>query len=120
MKMIFPNINYKEKAMQFVQEFYDCDPAVEIHGSGGLDQFLRESSYEEWLGKILADIDMANIEASQVPALTYFYIREEDDKIIGMINIQLALNDFLKKRAGISVIASDRRSEGNIMRRNAQ
>ena len=27
-------------------------------------------------------------------------MREEDDKIIGMINIRLALNDFLKKEGG--------------------
>ena len=28
------------------------------------------------------------------------YVREDDDKIIGMINIRLALNDFLKKEGG--------------------
>ena len=34
------------------------------------------------------------------PALTYFYVREEDDKIVGMINIRLALNDFLRTEGG--------------------
>ena len=32
--------------------------------------------------------------------MTYFYVREEDDRIIGMINIRLALNDFLRKEGG--------------------
>ena len=35
-----------------------------------------------------------------VPAETFFLIRENDNKIVGMIDIRLALNDFLKKYGG--------------------
>ena len=98
MKLVFPNINYKEKAIEFINEFNEYKS--EINGSGALDGYLNDSTYEEWLGKVLADIDIANIQKPRVPALTYFYVREEDDKIIGMINIRLALNDFLKKEGG--------------------
>lgn len=46
------------------------------------------------------EIDVANIPQPRVPALTYFYIREEDDEIVGMINLRLSLNDFLKLEGG--------------------
>lgn len=36
----------------------------------------------------------------KVPARTYFLIRESDNRIIGMINIRLALNENLKKFGG--------------------
>lgn len=98
MKLVFPNLLYKENAIDFINEFYEYKS--EINGSGALDKYLRDSTYEEWLNKIYADIDIANIPKPRVPALTYFYVREEDDKIVGMINIRLALNDFLKREAG--------------------
>lgn len=98
MKLIFPNITYKDKAIEFINEFYEHNS--EINGSGALDWYLEESTYEEWLEKVLADMDIANIEKPRVPALTYFYVREEDDKIVGMVNIRLALNDFLREEGG--------------------
>lgn len=98
MKLIFPTMAYKEKAIEFINEFYEY--GSEINGSGALDSYLKEATYEEWLLKVLADIDIANIEKPRVPALTYFYVREEDDKIVGMVNIRLALNDFLKNEGG--------------------
>ena len=98
MRLVFPDITYKEKATEYIKEFYDH--GSEINGSGSLDRFLKESTYEEWLKKVLSDIDIANIPEPRVPALTYFYVREDDDRIVGMINIRLALNDFLRKEGG--------------------
>lgn len=98
MKLVFPNMLYKEKAIQFINEFYEYNS--DINGSNELDVYLEKSTYEEWIKKVLADIDIANIPKPRVPALTYFYVREEDDRIVGMINIRLALNDFLKEEGG--------------------
>ncbi len=98
MKFVFPNMFYKDKAIEFINEFYKYNS--DINGSGALDWHLKESTYEAWLQKVLMDMDIANIEQPRVPALTYFYVREEDDKIIGMINIRLALNDFLRNEGG--------------------
>lgn len=98
MKLVFPSSAYKEKAIQFIHEFYEYHS--EINGSGGLDRYLENSTYDEWLGKVLADIDIANVPQSRVPALTYFYVREEDDEIVGMINLRLAVNEFIKKEGG--------------------
>lgn len=98
MKLVFPDMSHKEKAIQFINEFYTYNS--DINGSGSLDDYLKKSTYEEWIKKVLSDIDIANISPSRVPALTYFYIREEDDKIVGMIKMRLSLNDFLREEVG--------------------
>lgn len=98
MKFVFPNRGYEEKAKDFIREFDEYKS--ESNGSGGLDRYLKQSTYEEWLKKVMTDIDIANIEPGRVPALTYFYVRTEDGKVIGMINIRLVLNVFLRKEGG--------------------
>lgn len=98
LKLVFPDITFKEKAIGYIKEFHDH--GSEINGTGSLDSFLEESTYEAWLAKILGEIDIANIPDPKVPSLTYFYVREDDDRIVGMINIRLALNDFLRKEGG--------------------
>ena len=98
MKLVFPHIAYKEKAMEYIKEFHEY--GSEINGTGSLDRYLREHTYEAWLRKIIGDMDIANIPESKVPALTYFYVREEDDRIVGMVNIRLTLNDFLRDEGG--------------------
>ena len=98
MKMVFPSLKYKDKAIDYINEFYEY--GSEINGSGSLDRYLKEATYEEWLEKVLSYIDIANIEKGKVPDLTYFYVREEDDTIVGMVNIRLALNDFLRTEGG--------------------
>lgn len=98
MKMVFPCMEYKDKAIEYINEFYEY--GSEINGSGSLDSFLKEATYEEWLEKVMRYIDIANIPEPYVPDLTYFYVRENDDKIVGMVNIRLALNNFLRKEGG--------------------
>ena len=98
MKFVFPCAQYEQKATEYIGEFHACKSPT--YGTAGLETYLSEHSYSEWLLKIVADLDVANISPGRVPALTYFYVREEDDKIIGMINIRFALNDFLRKVGG--------------------
>ena len=98
MKFVFPCAGYGEKAAGYIGEFYEYSSAV--HGAGGLDAYLKESTYSNWLAKVLNDIDLANLPPDRVPGYTYFYVREYDDKIIGMVNIRLALNDFLRTQGG--------------------
>lgn len=98
MKLVYPNMDYKDKATQFINEFYEY--GSEINGCGALDYYLSDLTYEEWLVKVQKDIDMANIAPGRVPALTYFYVREEDDCIVGMINLRLTLNDFQRNEGG--------------------
>lgn len=98
MKLVFPKPEYKDKAIDYINEFIEY--GSEINGSGSLDRYLLEATYEEWLEKVISYMDIANIPKGKVPDLTYFYVREEDDRIVGMVNIRLALNDFLRNEAG--------------------
>ena len=98
MRFVFPTLAYKEKAAAYIQEF--IEHGSEINGTGSLDRYLRESTYEEWLDKVIRAVEIANIAPPKVPALTYFCVREEDDRIVGMVNIRLALNDFLREEGG--------------------
>ena len=98
MRLVFPTIEYKDKAIEYINEFYEYDS--EINGTGALDRFLQESTYEKWLEECIRAMDIANMRENKVPDLTYFYVRESDNRIVGMINIRLALNDFLRKEGG--------------------
>lgn len=53
MRLVFPNLMYKEKAIKFIDEFYEYQS--DINGTGALDAYLEDSTYEEWIEKVLAD-----------------------------------------------------------------
>lgn len=90
-----PGIDRKEDAVEFINEFYEFKS--DINGTGGLQRFL--DNYEGWLEKLQQDYTrIANEE--KVPARTLFLVRSSDDRIVGMINIRLALNENLKKFGG--------------------
>ncbi len=90
-----PTIKYKEQGIQYIEEHIEY--GSHINGSGGLDRFVGD--YEGWLDKISYEATMEPTE-KLVPAETYYLVRDIDDKIIGMINIRLCLNDNLEKRGG--------------------
>ncbi len=83
MKMILPTLDWKEQAIDSINEFIQNGEPI-VHGSGELDNYLENSTYEKWLKKLHEDIDIANIPAKKVPAITYFYVREDDNKIVGI------------------------------------
>lgn len=90
-----PSIARKNEAIEYINEFYEYKS--NINGTGGLQRFL--DNYEDWLEKLEEDYKREPNE-EKVPARTYFLIRSNDNKIIGMINIRLALNERLKKYGG--------------------
>lgn len=90
-----PTIQRKREAMEFMREFYEYHS--EINGTGGLQRYL--DNYEGWLEKLEKDKNAIPNE-ERVPAKTYFLIRSNDNKIIGMSNIRLVLNEKLKKYGG--------------------
>ena len=90
-----PGISRKEDAIDYIREFLEY--GSEINGAGGLHRFLDD--YEGWLKKL--DLDYIQVpDEERVPARTYFLVRESDSRIVGMINIRLALNERLRKYGG--------------------
>lgn len=90
-----PTANRKKDAINYIEEFHIFNS--DINGTGGLDRFL--DNYEGWLNKLEEDYKRIPNE-EKVPARTFFLVRKSDNKIIGMINIRLALNENLKKFGG--------------------
>ncbi len=96
MKLVLPTIEYKQQAVDYINEF--IAHSSQINGTGSLDWYLENSNYENWLDKIISYMDIANIPNGKVPALTYFCVC--GDRIVGMVNLRLALNDFLRTEGG--------------------
>lgn len=94
-KFEVPSIERKEAAIEYIKEHYKYNS--NINGSGGLDNYI--DNYEGWLEKLEQDYTVEPSE-KRVPARTYFLVRENDNKIIGMINIRTTLNEKLSKHGG--------------------
>ena len=95
LKHIKPSKEYEQDALEYINEFYEYNS--DINGTGGLQRYL--DNYDGWLEKLEEDRTRIPNE-EKVPAETYFLVRENDNKIVGMINIRLTLNENLKKFGG--------------------
>jgi len=93
--LVCPTKEYEKKAFEYIKEFREHES--EVHGTGGLDNY---DNYDEWLQKLQKAKALPTTDEEKVPADTYFFIRESDDKIIGMLNIRHRLNEFLFNEGG--------------------
>ena len=98
MKFVLPGPEYEEQAREYICEFQQCQS--NINGCAGLDEYLQERSYAEWVKQVMDDLDMAGVTMGKVPSFTYFYVNDEGDRIIGMVNIRLSLHDFWQMEGG--------------------
>ena len=90
-----PGPKRKEEAVEFINEFREYNS--QINGVGGLHRYLED--YDGWL-KMTEERNTIEPSEERVPAREFFFVRESDDKIIGMINIRIVLNERLKKYGG--------------------
>ena len=112
-KLVFevPSIERKNDAIDYIQEFKEY--GSEINGVGGLDKYI--DNYEEWLNYLC---ECKNVIPNEklVPGVTFFLVRKSDNRIVGMINIRLALNEKLKQlggNIGYSIRPTERRKGYN-------
>ena len=95
LKLVKPTKEYEKDAIEYIEEFSEHES--KINGVGQLDLYL--DNYNEWLNEleklrsIIPDDDI-------VPMETFMLIRESDNRLIGMTNIRLVLNDKLLTRGG--------------------
>lgn len=94
LRHVVPSMEYMEKGIDYIQEHINV--GSHINGSGGLDRYL--DNYQGWLDKLEQD-QMCIPSEQRVPAETYYLVNEQD-RIIGMINIRLCLNERLMKCGG--------------------
>ena len=107
-----PTMEREDEALEYIKEFYEY--GSQIHGTGSLHRDLKkDKTYEEWLDNNLNLHDRKYaLERGLVPAYTYFLIRENDDKIVGMADLRLELNEYLRTvggNIGISIRPTERK-----------
>ena len=106
-----PALEHKQQAIEYIQEFYQHDS--QINGVGGLYNWLDD--YEGWLAKLENDRHIIPDE-TQVPSETFFLVRRNDNKIIGMSCVRLALNAARRlhgQHIGYSIRPTERRKGYN-------
>lgn len=103
-----PTLNDKNIVLDYKEEFL-------IHGDSmdGTSGLANKETYEEWLDELIKNQDKSTVLEGFVPATTYLAIRENDQRLVGMINIRHELNDYLLQlggHIGYSVRKSERRN----------
>lgn len=107
MKLIQPSIEYDKQIMAYRQEFLDsCDS---MDGCGALRCY---ETVKAWLDEVESFKSEETAPKGFVPSTQYIYVREKDNKIVGVIQIRHYFNEYLEKYAGhigYSVCPSERR-----------
>ena len=107
MKLIEPSAEYARQIKAYRQEFLDCGSSMD--GTGPL---RRYDDPLEWIKTSDLYKRPETLPKGWVIATQYMFVREEDRKIVGMIQIRHYLNDYLAQYAGhigYSVAPSERR-----------
>jgi predicted acetyltransferase len=107
MKLIEPTMAYDRQLQAYRREF--LTPGASMHGGGSLIRFERT---EDWLKQVEAYSRPETVPPNRVPVTQFIYVREEDDKVVGMIQIRHWLNEQLAQfsgHIGYSVCPSERR-----------
>ena len=94
-KLVTPTIKYKRKAIKYIKEHNKYNSR--INGSGLLYEYIND--YESWLKKLDFERNIVKDNVF-VPNETYFLVRENDDRIIGMVNLRTELNERVKNSYG--------------------
>ncbi|MBQ5384051.1 MAG: GNAT family N-acetyltransferase [Treponema sp.] len=105
-RLVRPNEKMKDKAIDFKEEFFSHNEKT-INGSELLDKI---DDYDEWLKIVTQNMSPETVSPDWVVTDTFFAI-DENEKIVGIIDLRHTLNDFLKDfgNCGYSVRPSERK-----------
>ena len=107
MKLIEPSLEYETQIQAYRKEFLTFGGSMD--GCGSLRHF---DCIQDWLDQVEALKRADTTPPGLVPSTQYLYVREADNKVIGVIQIRHFFNEFLEKYAGhigYSVCPSERR-----------
>ena len=107
MKLIEPTMEYEKQIREYRRDFLEVGGSMD--GCGSLRRF---ETAREWLDQVETFKNPETVPEGFVVSTQFIYVREEDEKIVGMIQIRHYLNDYLRDYAGhigYSVCPSERR-----------
>ena len=94
-----PSIERKNEIIEFINEFakYNSD----INGTGSLDKILEGYTFEQALERCLNMENKDNAkEVGRCPGKTFLLIRENDNRIVGTINVRWNLDEAMLRFGG--------------------
>lgn len=95
MKLIAPTMEYEREIQSFRQEF--------IINGGDMDGCLslrRMENIADWIKQVEDCSRAETCPDNWVPQTQFIYIREDDNKVVGVIQVRHYFNEFLEKYAG--------------------
>lgn len=94
--LLRPSLELEGAALDYQREHLECGETV-LHGSALMDRL----PYAEWVRRTLENAHPDTVHGDWVEADTFFVARQEDGKIIGMVDIRHSLDTpFLAQVAG--------------------
>lgn len=94
-EFLVPGKEHEALAKAYIDEHL-ANNEDSIHGGA----LIEKMNYDDWLNQVRANSDQRTVEKSWVVSSTFFAVRKQDRKIIGMVDIRHDLNDFLKSYGG--------------------
>ncbi len=95
MKLILPSAEYAEEIRAYRQAFLDAGDSMD--GAGPL---RRAEDPLDWLRKCEACRHPESVPEGQVQATQFIYVRESDQRLVGMLQVRHYFNEYLEKYAG--------------------
>ena len=102
-----PSLEYEKQIASYRKEFLDCESSMD-----GTGELRKTDDPKVWIRRSGLYKAPDAVPEGLVQATQYRFVREEDRKIVGMIQIRHYLNDYLAQYAGhigYSVAPSERR-----------
>ncbi len=92
-------MKWKNEALDFLNDLRQSDQ--EIIAVAGLEKCLEHTTYESWLRESNKRINKEYCDTiNRVPSKSYFFIRKNDNHLIGMISIRFNLTEKMLKYFG--------------------
>ena len=93
--LVRPDIIHTAMVVDYLKEHAD-NFEFEIHGGA----LIEKMDYEAWLKQLLNNSNSLTVNKEWVVSSTFFAIREDDNKLVGIIDIRHELNNFLRMYGG--------------------
>ena len=106
MRLVAPTMEYDGQIQAYRREFLAIGGSMD--GTGSL---RRCGATRDWLDEVESLKSAETAPHGWVPSTQFLYVRESDDKIVGMIQIRHRFNAFLERyggHIGYSVCPSER------------
>ena len=94
-----PSFERKDEIIEYINEFVEYNS--EINGTGGLDKIIEGYTFEQALERCLSmeDENYAK-KINRCQSKTFLLIRENDNRIVGTINVRWNLTEAMKRFGG--------------------